>query len=197
MSTQKQIKIRFPQGCFVDRSRQINEETGQPKKSFWRGIAVSNVELFKEHYLDRDGNPITREDGEPAFYAYVRPQTKRVNGRSLPNVYEDMILEAWTSEDGTKGLKIVTKNDHQMLEEALLQLPEGEREKTRELIRPQIAQDIFASIFQRNTGGVEKSAPISTQETTAPEPKLQPEPGSNNESELVLENESPFGSGDE
>jgi hypothetical protein len=195
MST-KQIRIKFPQGCFVDRSRQFNDQTGEQKKSFWRGIAVSNVELFKEHYLDRDGNPITREDGEPAFYAYVRPQTKRVNGRSIPNVYEDMILEAWVGEDGTKGLKIITKNEGQMMEEALMQLPEDMRAKARDLMVPQIAQDIFASIFQRTGGAEPKSAPKSTPEQVAPEPKLQPEPGSNNEPEAVLENENPFGSGD-
>lgn len=143
-----QIRVSFPKNCLVRRSK---EQMAQNKRPYYRGIVMTNTEVFKEHYVNKDGEAIRQpETGETVFYTVEPPRAKRDSGGNiLFGQYEDMVLEPWSSADGRKGLSIVEgRSDNAVYVDELNSAESQFGPEMAAMIREKIAADIAANLMQ-------------------------------------------------
>lgn len=195
-----EIKVQFPADCYVqprvardeDGNPIVNPETGEVvrKRGYYRGIVIEGKEAFREHYVDRNGNPV-RQPKESKDLIYYSLNAPEVVGRDASGntVYAIMKLQAWSNTDNNgvtkRGLKVVEGRNQSELDLA-------ELAKVREMLGnddavtgeykqrvAQVAKSAFENALRnlRNRSTVTTEAPAQTLENERviePEDEVQP-----------------------
>jgi hypothetical protein len=191
-----EIKVQFPADCYVqprvardeDGNPIVNPETGEQvkKRGYYRGIVIEGKEAFREHYVDRNGNPVRqpKESKDLIYYSLNAPELVGRDASGKP-VYAIMTLQAWSNTDNNgvtkRGIKVVDGRNQNELDLA-------ELKKVREMLGDeeavtgeynqrvaQVARNAFDNALRnvRNRSTATTEAPAQTLE---PQPFSEPDP---------------------